>query len=170
MFLITKCSSIKCGQSRRVLIYCTSTYWKLYCTTACGFCCTHERIKFVFNITMFILSSICEHNMKQQWISVSGPLGYCGASVVKWIQTCEGKKVSSSSRVDMPKNTLKLADEDFALPQNVSIQMSTDAAPYPTRAEASGTLLQKSQNLYTLHLLKVTVHLPSNHIRSTRWL
>ena len=86
-----------------VLIYCTSTYWKLYCTTACGFCCTHERIKFVFNIIMFILSSICEHNMRQQSTSVSGPVGYYGASVDNWIQTCEGNIVSSSSRVDMPK-------------------------------------------------------------------
>jgi len=50
-------------------------------------------------------------------------------------------------------------DEDFALPQNVRIQLSIDAEPCPRRVEPSGTLLQMSQNLYTLNLLNVTVRL-----------
>jgi len=51
------------------------------------------------------------------------------------------------------EHILNLEDEDFALPQNVSIRLSIDAAPYPRRVEPSGTPLQESQNLYTLHLL-----------------
>lgn len=93
-----------------IILYRTSSYWKLYCNFACAFCCTHEGIKFFFSTMMCILSSVCKHNMKKQWITVSGHLGYYGASVIKWIQTCEGNKVSSSSRFAMPRTlwTLKV--------------------------------------------------------------